>query len=131
MKEWRAQKVYGYWCVYEYRPQEGSDTYSHIGTFSSEKTAKEVAQALNEAYRSERRRKMKYQGIGYTIPRDGAYQLRSEKTGLQYTKSLEVALRIAESDPTIWEISFNSDTEERVRLVKREHAWDSWVLELM
>lgn len=70
---------------------------------------------------------MKYQGIGYTIPCEDAYQLRSEKTGLQYTKSLEVALRIAESDPTIWEISFNSDTEERVRLVKRE---DAWVLDL-
>ena len=123
MKEWRAQKVYGYWRVYEYRPQEGSGTYGHIGTFSSEKTAREVAQALNEAYRSNPERKR----IGYTIPRENAYQLRSGEIGLHYANSLREALQIAKSDPTIWEISFNSDTEERVRLLRRE---DSWVLEL-
>lgn len=113
MKEWRAQKAYGYWCVYEYRPQEGSGTYGRIGTFSSEKTAKEVAQKLNEVYRS------------------NPYQLRSEKTGLHYADSLEEALQIVENDSTIWEISFNSDAGDRVRLVKREHAWDTWILELM
>jgi hypothetical protein len=115
MKEWRAQKVYGYWRVYEYRPQEGSGTYGHIGTFSSEKTAREVAQALNEAYRSNPERKR----IGY--------QLRSGEIGLRYANSLGEALQIAESDPTIWEISFNSDTEERVRLLRRD---DAWVLDL-
>lgn len=54
-------------------------------------------------------------------------QLRSEKTGLQWTDSLEKAFEIASKDKTIWKISIQVG-EERLRLVAK---YGNWVVEQM
>lgn len=45
-------------------------------------------------------------------------QTRSEETGLGQHKTLKEAFEAAKNDPTIWKISFCTETGERVRLVR-------------
>jgi hypothetical protein len=46
------------------------------------------------------------------------FQTRSEWNGLKYFESLKLAMAEAKKDPSVWKISFNVVTEERVRLVR-------------
>ena len=50
-------------------------------------------------------------------------QTRSEETGLAYYPTLDDAQRAAESDPTIWKISYNEGAR-RVRLVRTADGWE-------
>lgn len=46
-------------------------------------------------------------------------QTRSEENGLKFFRTLQEATDHAKKDLTVWKISFQSETGERVRLVKR------------
>jgi hypothetical protein len=71
---------------------------------------------------------MEYEGTGYVIPADDAYQLRSEETGMSYAKTLREALRMTEEDETIWKLSFLSESEDHIRLVRMGNT-NEWKLE--
>lgn len=50
---------------------------------------------------------------------DKKYQTRSEETGLNFFDSLSEALDYAESDLTVWKISYTEKgTDNRIRLLK-------------
>ena len=46
-------------------------------------------------------------------------QTRSEKNGLQFHETVNAAFLAAEKDETIWKISFQSESGERVRMIRR------------
>ena len=47
-------------------------------------------------------------------------QTRSEETGIKHFKKFEDALAAAKADESIWKISFNTSSGERVRLVRND-----------
>lgn len=59
---------------------------------------------------------------------DVQVQARSEVNGLSYYDTIKEAMEAHEKDPTIWKISFDSQTGERVRLVF-DNAEESWIYE--
>jgi len=56
-------------------------------------------------------------------------QLRSEETGIDTANTLGMALMSAKANPSIWKISFQIESGERVRLVRNNS--NEWVLEMM
>ena len=50
----------------------------------------------------------------------GAYQTRSEETGLEFYETLDDALAATVKDPTIWKVSFTGINGDRVRLIRGE-----------
>jgi len=45
-------------------------------------------------------------------------QVRSEETGLRYFRTVAQAFKYAEEDKTVWKVSFEAASGERVRLVR-------------
>lgn len=62
---------------------------------------------------------------------DGLFQTRSEEHGIAHWVTLEQALRKAETDLTIWKISFAAPDGSRVRLLRYGNSPDTWMLRLM
>lgn len=59
-------------------------------------------------------------------------QVRSEETGIRTFPTVEKAFDEAILDSTIWKISFNAMTGERVRLVRRIRGGEAvWIYEPM
>ena len=58
---------------------------------------------------------------------DQPVQTRSEVTGIQTFETLREAMKVANTDTTIWKISFPMGNGERVRLIRRESG--QWVYE--
>jgi len=50
-------------------------------------------------------------------------QTRSETNGLKFHSTISDALHAAESDSTIWKVSFNAEDGTRIRLVKSHNGW--------
>jgi hypothetical protein len=51
-------------------------------------------------------------------------QTRSEMNGLVFFDTVAEAIRHAEIDDTVWKISFDASTGERIRLVREHgHTW--------
>lgn len=48
------------------------------------------------------------------------YQTRSEENGINYFDTLGDVMKAAKNDITIWKISFDSKSDERIRLVRGE-----------
>jgi hypothetical protein len=55
-------------------------------------------------------------------------QTRSEINGITFYETLRQAMKAADQDQSIWKISFDSITGERVRLV-RDAFSDTWKYE--
>lgn len=49
------------------------------------------------------------------------YQIRSESTGLRHFDTFDAAWIAAQSDATVWKISFDIGGGERVRLLREIH----------
>lgn len=50
-------------------------------------------------------------------------QTRSERTGLKFFDTVELAKEAASKDQSIWKISYNDDKGQRVRLVRDGNDW--------
>ena len=57
-----------------------------------------------------------------------AVQIRSHDTGCETVETIREAFRMAKQDKSIWKISFDAETGERVRLVFDELT-EFWVYE--
>lgn len=60
---------------------------------------------------------------------EASVQIRSELTGIHDVASLEKAFAAAKEDSSIWKISFDAASGERVRLIKVPGEDAAWIYE--